>query len=504
MEGKEIELLTDESLSKKLIKKWFWLYFFWYLAAPVWYITRLIISNSPNVSVSDFWLMYGIISFITLLYTYNDLWLTESLQFFLPRFNIHKEYNNIKTAIWFSLATEITTWIMISIGLRFWSNRLSIHYFHDENASTILKYFCFYFIWTNVLQVLQSIFRAFQKTFEYQLSEFIKAASILVFTTICFFLDGDIESYSLCRIIWLGITIIITRFLYKKYRKPLMRWFFCLKKFIIKDYVKYALRAFIWIWIWGLFWQIILQMVIFFLWSESAWYYSNFLSLFSIWVTIIWPIISLIFPIASELYEKDNKDKLWQLISYFYNYFSIIILSFSILFIIFGTEISTILFWIHYLASWILLQYIGIFLPFNLLASFNYGVLSGIGKVKERVIITCLSCILTIILWYIGIKNFGILWAGFAFWLSNVFNWALSFILLKKQRYSLSFKWEFSIKNIILLTILWLSIYLIKTHFIDINENRLYTLLKVISIWLFYYGFIILINQKEFKNLLKT
>jgi hypothetical protein len=67
-------LLSDETLSKKLIQRWFWLYFFWYLTAPLWYFVRLFISNSPEVSVADFWVMYSIVSLITFLYTYNDLW----------------------------------------------------------------------------------------------------------------------------------------------------------------------------------------------------------------------------------------------------------------------------------------------------------------------------------------------------------------------------------------------------------------------------------------------
>ena len=73
--------------------------FFSYISVPFGYLTRLLISNSPDVSVADFWVMYSIISLVTFLYTYNDLWLTESLHFFLPRFYIKKEFNNIKTII---------------------------------------------------------------------------------------------------------------------------------------------------------------------------------------------------------------------------------------------------------------------------------------------------------------------------------------------------------------------------------------------------------------------
>ena len=152
--SKNTELLTDETLSQKLIKRWFRLYFFWYLAAPFWYFIRLTISNSPEVSVADFWVMYSIISLVSFLWAYNDLWLTESLRFFLPRFYLKKEYNNIKITVWLSLGTQLLTSLIIASCLRFGSEWLSVHYFKNEHAWIILKYFCMYYIYINIVIVL--------------------------------------------------------------------------------------------------------------------------------------------------------------------------------------------------------------------------------------------------------------------------------------------------------------------------------------------------------------
>ena len=78
------KILQDQPLWEKLIKKGFWLYFFSFLAAPAGYLIKLFVSNS--ISVADVWVLYSILSFVWLLNTYNDLWLTESLQYYLPRF----------------------------------------------------------------------------------------------------------------------------------------------------------------------------------------------------------------------------------------------------------------------------------------------------------------------------------------------------------------------------------------------------------------------------------
>ncbi len=476
--------------------------FFSYLAVPFGYLTRLLISNSPDVSVADFGVMYSIISLVTFLYTYNDLWLTESLHFFLPRFYLKKEYNNIKTTIRLSLWIQLFTSLMIASCLWLWNEWLSINYFKNEHAWIILKYFCVYFTLTNILQVIQSIFISFQKTFENQLTSFVQLATTFVFIVFCFFSwRWNIERYSISRILWLVIWIIAAYILYRKYSKTLMQWIFKIEKKVLSKYVKYALWAFIWSGIGTLFGQIIQQMVLYFIWAENAWYYSNFLSLFNIWTTLIGPIMSLIFPLVSELFEKKDTTKLWLLYSFFYNYFSIFILSLSTLFIVLWPEISVALFGKQYLTSGVLLAHSWIFLFFSLLAWFNYSVLAWMWKVKERVYITWIACVLTIITSYIMIRLYGIYWAWIAFWLSNVYTWWLSLLLLKKEKYSLSINWYFIIKNIILFVILWLIIQLWKEYFIDIDWNRWYMIAKLVVIWLGFYGVVAIWNWGIVKKL---
>ena len=497
-----MELIKDESLSQKLIKKWFWLYFFGYLSAPLRYVIRVIISNSPDVSVADFWVLYGVISLVTLLYTYNDLWLTESLQYFLPRFYFRKQFDNIKTTVYLSLFVEIVTWLIISLWLRFGSDWLALHYFQSEIAGRVLKYFCFYFIGTNILQVIQTIFIAFQKTFEYQFVEFVKVLSIALFTIGFFFIDKwDIEFYSIARLWWIVIAIIFAFLLYKKYRSSIIKWKFKWDDKVLKRYVKYAMWALVGNGIWNLFAQIILQMVLYFLWVESAGYYSNFLSLYSIWVTILRPIRSLLYPLTSEYNENKNKQWIEKLISVFYNYFSVIALSFSVLLVVLGPEISVSLFWEKYLLSWNLLSYAWIFLVFRILASFNFQILAWLWKVKERVWVLWVTCLITIIIGVIWVKIYGIYWASIAFGLGNMIYWILSFVLLKKDNYKFKVDWKFIVKNVILFLILWFVVYYAKDFIFHNGWNRWLTILWLVIIWFVYYFIIWIFNRNEIKKL---
>ena len=106
-------ILQDETLSQKLINKWFWAYVFTVFTAPLWYFIRLLASNT--LTVSDVGVFYSILSLFGLLACYNDLWLTESMQYFLPKyfkslidFEIASRYKNTALA----LSKPLSIWFL--------------------------------------------------------------------------------------------------------------------------------------------------------------------------------------------------------------------------------------------------------------------------------------------------------------------------------------------------------------------------------------------------------
>lgn len=496
------DLLQDETLSQKLIKKGFWLYLFSYLIAPGGYLIRLLISNSSEISVADVGILYSIISLISFLNVYNDLGLTESLQYFLPKFWIKKEYNNIKTTIYLSFLVQFWTAILIALGLWFGSDWLAANYFHNPVSADILKYFCLYFLWINLFQTFQSIFIAFQKTFDYQLVEFIRMRSVVWFSFFCFLTNrGTIEWYSLNRLLWLGVWILIAGFIYyKNYHHSLMQGKFEWNKPMLKEYRKYALWSFIWLNISSVFWQIIQQLVLYFLGDESAGYFANFQSLFNMGFIIIWPIMSLIFPIVAEVMEKKDEKKLNLLISFFYSYFSVLTLSFSALLIVLGPEIATVLFWEKFRLSW----EIGIwgtgFLIFNILSNFNFSLLWWIWAVKERVHILIVTLVLTITTSILSILYLWLPWSVLWFGIGYFFAWWLSLIYIKKKIY-FQMNWKFISSNIILIAFLSFCIWHYK-HWIFIKENdRWDNLLYLIAIWICFFLLIFLWNVNKYRIL---
>ncbi len=496
MEG-ELELLPDQPLGHKLIKKWFRLYLFVYLAAPAGYLIKVIISNS--LSVAEVGILYSIVSLIGLLNVYNDLWLTESLQYFLPRYRIKKQYDYAKTAIYLSLFVQVFTAAIIVVFIRLWAPRIAQHYLHSPGAETILKYFCFYFLGINILQTMQSVFIAFQDTFSYQLTELIRNRAILWFTFFFFITGaGNIANYSLNRILWLLVGIMIGGFIFfRKYRKQVLKGKIIIEKPMLREYTKYALRCFLWLNVANLFWQVIQQITIVMMGPESAWYYTNFLSLFGIAGVVIWPIMGLIFPIVSELVSKKDDKKLSLLFNFFYTYFSVLSFSIAILFFVLWKEVALIVFWKKFVISWMLLMISSIFVVFNNLLVFNLSVLAGMGKIRERVKMLLISTVLAVTTTICCIPRIGIYGAIIGFCIGQTSLFALSYLKLKKQISIPIDRW-FVIRNMVFMSFLWAVIRYIKWKIFIFNDIMRYdNLRKWIALVAAFFLLIGIMNRKK-------
>jgi len=509
----DAELLADQPLGEKLIKKGGWLYLFMFLTAPVGYFIRVIVSNT--LSVEDVWLFYSILGLVTLVSMYNDLWLTEALQYFLPKYRINKQYNNYKTIIYLTLFAQIISGIVIAWLMWWWADWLAIHHFHSPFAKDILRFFCFYFIGINFLQVLSSIYLSFQDVIANNVAEGAKLYSTLIFTCI-FWLTGTltITNFAISRIsglvIWILISLVIFVF---KYKKTLKLWSIIYDKSLIKKQFHYAFWVFLWANILTLFSQVDQQIVINFLGAKQAWYYANFRGMIAVFNFIVGPLLSILFPIVNELITKNELGKLKIFQNLLYKYFSILALSMGWLFVAFGPQIASVMFWVKFAYSGTLSMYIGPFLIFYTPFVINYLILAGLGKIKERVGVLWISLWINILsniilIYWFGLGLLGAVISLILWWIC--LRW-LSFRIVN-HHIKIDFDRNFFGKNLLLispLTILcrWLGTRVLVFE----NTMRYQNILYLLSFFVWYYALIGLLNWKnirmlvnEIKNLRKN
>ena len=496
--------LQEETLSHKLISKWFRAYFFIIFTAPIWYLLRLLASNS--LSVSDVWIFYWVLSLINLLYSYNDLWLTESMQYFLPKYRLEGKKWQIKNTIWLSFFMQLITWIIIFCLLFFNAERLAINHFHEIAAANVIKIMSFYFLWYNLIQVCSSIFVAFQDTFSSWLVWFSNMFSVLIFAVI-FRLSAsfNVSLFALAWIVWVAVWICIwLTLIFKKYKHLLNLNREKLDRNLIIKQFKYAFWVFLTYNVWTLLWNIDQQLVVNKLWAESSWYFTNMLSLLNIFIVVVTPLLSLLFPIATELSIRKEKEKFLTLESTMYTHFWFLALIVGWIFLVFGQEISVLLYWEKFRFSWELLQILWPFLIFQCLSRLNFNLLAWLWKIKERFKILFVSLIVNITCNVLALFVFNLdLHAVISVLaLSRIiqFIWWLFYI---RKRYPFSFDWKFFIKNILIVCVLCLLFHYIKnisTLFYQ-NQNRRQLLFMLAWICMIYVCVIACFNRWKLRSL---
>ncbi len=487
------------SLSEKFLRKWFWLYIFSFVLAPIWYVIKIIVSN--ELSVNEVWILYGVISLVTLIWAFNDFWMTESLNFFLPKFITKKRYDKAKTVLVYAILVQTITWIFVTSLLFFGSSFIANNYFQSSEASNILKIFSLFFIWINVFQILQTFFISIQNTFLHKISELFRMWFTLMCIVLVYFNNlSSLISYSFSWIIGLYIWILIAIFFfytqyYKIYFKE-VRIIWSQKLF--KQVASYALWVVIWAQAASILGQMDMQMIIYLLGTKQAGYYTNYLSIIGIPFMIIWPIFWLLFPIFSEMYSKNEFDKIKLIKQIFQKNFLALAIAFNILFFVLAPSIAYTLFWEKFIVSWNILQYSILFLAFNFLLQINFNILAWIGQIKDRVKIIIIALFFNFFTNILLISLMGIYWAALATWMGWVLIWILSEVFLWKK-YFTSLDYSFLIKNILIMWALWFILYsFINPVLLWFWRWKSLLFISIIG-FLWFWSFMIL-NLREFKK----
>ena len=461
-------MLHEESLGKKFVTRGFWLYAFTFLIWPLGYITKMIISR--DLSVGEVWVIYGVISFITLISTYNDLGCTESLNFFLPKHIINKTYGKAKYLLGLTLKIQTITSVILFLTLFFIAPWLARVYFWNSDIVTILRISWLYFIGVNIFHIIGIFFSIAQDTKLQKWVDFVRFLSVTMGVCILYFSEnGNTERYMWTWIAGLAIAIVFA--FYWAYNKYYKIYFQGVDSILDRDerkaFFKYSFATLLTSNIWMVLSQVDMQMIIYILGTEATGYYSNYLSLMNIPFIFITPIIGFLFPVVSELYSRNDTVKMRMLCGRFTLYFSILGVWISLFMFQMGEELATILFSDKFRTSGIILAYSSIFLCFNLLVQINFQFLAGTWQVWSRAKILATILPINIILNYILIQLYGVAGSALAVGLSWIPLWYLSYRATREYHGSIPF---FDILKNIILALCAYGIIYFGSAFFDITH----------------------------------
>ncbi|MCH8519034.1 flippase [Candidatus Gracilibacteria bacterium] len=497
-------LLKDETLAHKLISKGSWMYLFALLGLPLGYAIRVIISN--DLSVGEVGIIYGLISLMGLISILSSLGLNQqALVYFLPKYYLEHNKDYVTTIYKTVQYINIFMTLLVSVCMIFFIEYLGSSYIDYPGIEAILYIFLVFFVFTNLSHPLKGVYQAFQNVFTLKFSEFIKQSIItLCVAAIFIFSVGSVFLYSVAFVIGNIVFLLLLYYFYtKKYASEIHVGNFVRERSLFTKLIHFGLHGLIAANAMMIIHNIDMQMLLILSDTENAGYYTNYMSLIGIATLLLTPIISLLFPIISELYSKGNTEKLGLLQDFFYKYILIFTLSVVVLLGVFGEVLGVVLYGQDFLYSGTLLQYLAVFGIFKVIFAINFAILMGIGHIKKRTNILIGVLILNIVLNIILIPLYGALGAGLATGISWTLMALASFYYVY-QHLPIHFDWVFYIKNTCIIGVLGVIYSLFHTDIFVLENTYRYTNLAYLLVLGFVtYLILSLCNLKEIKNIFR-
>lgn len=383
-------LFKEETLQHKLIFKGATLVILSFLIAPAGYIIRAIISN--DLSVEEVGIFYSILGLISILLAYSWLGLNESFKYFFPRFWIQDQRQKGKVLLVLFFLSQILMAIVFAALMWWGSSWLAQHYFRFPQAQDTIKLFAIFLIVVRSLNVLTYFFETIQEVFWSKFFEFVRMwVSVVGVIYVWQRWFGSLFDYSFWRVIG-GVVallwaVLVFKLKYRKYFEGVTYPSLVQTTDLFKKVFKYGLYSLAAVQGSVFLGSIDQQVVVYFLGSKAAGYYTTFLSILFLFTIVTGPLFSFLFPLTSELISKKQTDRLKLLLSLLYKYFTIFGIFVGLFYFLMGKTIIFSLFGEKYLPAAHLLKIASLFVLVNIIISINFSILSWLGKVRERAII---------------------------------------------------------------------------------------------------------------------
>lgn len=291
---------NDEGLKEKFVRKGFWIYAFSFVIGPIGYLTKIILS--ADLTVEEMGVLYGIIGFVTLIGTYNDLGFTEALNYFLPKFAEKKEYGKFRAALTYAFVSQVSTSVVLGAAFYAGSDFLGKHYFKSPDAAEVLKVFCLFFLIQNLIQIGTTVYGSLQQTKSQYAVNFVRSSLSLAFVATLWGIGhGNLIAYSWAWVVPLLVTAVwnAATLYFRIFRVYLSGIPADHSDGLFRKILSYALWTLVTANVGVVLSQVDMQLLLFIKGPEAAGYYTNYLSLIGIPFLLVTPIIAFLFPVVS-------------------------------------------------------------------------------------------------------------------------------------------------------------------------------------------------------------
>ncbi|MFZ1721703.1 MAG: oligosaccharide flippase family protein [Microgenomates group bacterium] len=453
-----METTQASPITTRLLKGSSVIFFFTLITSPLGYIIRMIFSRS--LSIEEYGLIYAMLSFFALLTMVNDLGFGHAVAYYVPKYVTLGKFKVAWLLYRYDQIIEVLTSVCIS-GFLLLTNSFWVEtFFKHESAYQLLWLFSLYLIANGVISSIQNLLVGLQKENQYSVIEFVRLGFTFVFSL--FFFLSDITN-----ILWyasafvLGYILVAAIFIvyiqrFKVEKVPLL-W----KPALIKKSFTYAIPTFF---ATSLFILINYTDMIFltaFQSIEQVGLYNIIFPVISVAILLLEPMRIMLVPLISELHEENRFSEISILVNQLLIVVPVASVYFLLFIFLFPEGVISLLFgskWVD--ASSHLLQFMALgYMPL-ILMTYLTSIVSGIGRVKERLSMSVVLAVVSLMFGSVGAFMLGIM----GIIIANVVVYMLSigmllYILKKDIRYSIPFV------SYLALGVVWLVFYWIRHLF---------------------------------------
>lgn len=444
-------------------KKNFYIYYIMsFMIIPLGFFLRILYSKT--LSITEFGLIYSIIGFFTFISAFVQFGLTQSLQYYIPKFYLKKKFDDIRNSLFMSISFVFSLVLVCLVLIFMFKSFLATNYFKSDLFSDYIFIFFIFFLGNNLLNIISYYYVSMEKVIYSQLLYFFQNSFILIFSFL-FFWFGFENLFGFYVLAWFGFPFLMALFyfvlLYFKYP-------FLFEKLPIFDFSLFKkLLNYGFFGILSTFGNIILSqidiiLITYFLSLEAVAIYSNALAVVNILFLVTVPVSILFLGEVSKLKESKNIKQVKFYLDKLYNYGFFLLIPCIFIFYKFSGLILGLIFSKSFVSGSEILSILVCFCIFKIFFQYNINFLNGFGLIKLSTKIILFVAFLNFLLDLLLINLFGLNGVAFA----TGFGWFLIFIL---TFYYLKEKLNWSVNVIYYLKVLFLNIIFVFLFFLFKN-----------------------------------
>ena len=409
------------SYKKRAIKGVSWNLLSYILTIPVAYGIRVLYAH--ELPKEDVGLFYALLDLFSIFAIFRGLGVNAGIVRFIPKYLVKKEYGILKSLILFGGIFNFFSTLLMTLIIVLLAPFIIKIYFHNSNLDYNFIYLCFviiaigFYFFDSIFGYISRVLQGFQKYFYLSLTKIFRIYLIFLFSLILIFIFNinntltPTISYSLYPII---LTLIFGTILLKE-TKSLFNIKTSFNINSLKELISYS--SFIMLnsvggLILGYMDGVCLNL--FRGLNVVADYRNVAMPITNIIIYISTSIITVLFPMISELWEKGDKKILCYGIEKAYLYILAIGLPISLLLFVFPIIVINLLFGLNYITASEIIRVLSFSALFSSLSSLGFNILNAIGKVKTSNKVLYIGAFLNLVLNLLLIPLFGGVGAGIA------------------------------------------------------------------------------------------